>query len=152
MDDKLAIESFRFENEGETPYFEMIVKCHKIPSVNSQYGIGRHGQVYRSPELVKFEQELKDQIVIVDPKKNCPWIQPMEIYDVHFVFIMNKSFWKRDVSNCVKSTEDIIFRCLGVDDSRVLTHDDRKQFMKGDLEKIIFRINRSHFEWDYFNK
>ena len=68
MDDKLAIESFRYSNEGTNPYFEMIVKCHRIPSVNSQYGHGRNGQIYRSPELIKFEQELKDQIVIVDPR------------------------------------------------------------------------------------
>lgn len=152
MDDKLAIESFRYENSGDNPYFEMIVKCHKIPSVNSQYGIGKHGQVFRSPELIKFEQELKDQIVIVDPRKNCPWIHKDGTYDVHFGFIMNRSFWRRDVSNCVKGTEDIIFRCLGVDDSRVLRHFDSKQYMKGDLEKIIFRINWSTFEWDYFNK
>ena len=152
MDTQLAKESFNYSNEPGNEWIIMIVKCHKIPSVNSQYNHGKHGQLYRSPELVQFEQELKDQIVLCDPVKLCPWIKPDGLYDVTFDFIMNRSFWRRDVSNCVKGTEDSIFRCLGVDDSRVLRHFDSKTYLKdAEFERVIFKIQPSNHKWNRLN-
>jgi len=149
METSLALETFRYNNEEK--WFEIVVKCTHIPSVNSQYQ--HYGSMtWKADSLVQFENELQDQLVLADPKKHCPWITRDEVYDVHFNFLMNRNFWKRDVSNCVKSTEDILFRSLNVDDSRVLRHFDAKSFFYSDFERVLIRVCKSNFNYNYFNE
>lgn len=147
----LSLQSFKYDNDEK--WFEIGLKCTCIPSVNSQYGINTYsGSVYKAEYVIKFENEMKDQLAYANPKKYCPWITPQETYGTKWNFIMCYSFWKRDVTNCIKSPEDTLFRSLGVDDSHVLESYQCKSFIKGsDWEYIFIRVWVSRFNWNYFN-
>lgn len=149
MDTGLAITSFKYDNEEM--WFEFVLKCTQLVSVNSMYSPGRHG-MFKTPQTVRFENELKDQIILCDPVRHCPWIIPGMMFKVHFNFILKNNFWKRDTSNMVKSPEDVIFRALGINDSRVIEHHDTKSYLPGDYEYLIARISKSNFNPYYFKQ
>lgn len=150
MDTELSTSSFRYDNDDR--WFEMIVECSHIPSVNNQYMFNK-GRVFKAPVLVKFGEELAVQIKRCNPRSVCPWLIPDGVYDLHLNFLMNGNFWKRDTSNCIKSTEDVLFESLGINDNRVLRHFDTKSSIKkSKMEKIIMRVAYSDFDYDYFNR
>lgn len=151
MNSKIAMESFRFNNDEQ--WFEMMVKASEFISVNSMYGINKTGQVvFASEGLTKLQNELKDQIALVDPKSKCPWIVSTQVYYIRFNYILSHGFWKRDLDNMLKAVQDIIFTSLGVNDSHVIEHHNFKNYHKGDNEYLIFRIGISSHKYNQFNK
>lgn len=150
MDVGLALESFRYDNDEG--WFEMMVKCTEFVSVNSMYGINSARKViFASEGLTRLQNELKDQIVLADPKKHCPWISTQQVYYIHFNYILNHGFWTRDLDNMLKAVQDIIFECLGVNDSRVIEHHNYKNFRAADYEYLIFRVGISLHPYNQFN-
>lgn len=151
MDVELAINSFRYDNiEG---WFEMIVKASEFPSVNNMYGINRKTKaIYTLPHVEKFQGELKDQIIFTDPKKYCPWISEYNVYYIHFTFILNHGFWKRDLDNLLKSPIDVVFQGLGINDARIIEHHNFKTYRPGETEALILRVGLSNYKYNQFNK
>lgn len=151
MDIGLALDSFEFNNDE--CWFQMILKCTKLPSVNSMYGINTGtGAVYKDESTYRFEKELKEQIAYCDPKSKCPWIEPYIPYGWVLNFVFGNGFWSRDASNMVKSPEDVIFRSLGLNDARVVEGHIYKSYFYGKYERIIIKVFKSNFDYNYFSK
>lgn len=113
MDTRLALESFEYDNKKGS--FMLILKCMSIPSINKAYGQrGKGGGLYLLPEVVDFINQLKDQMILTDPVKKCPWLNKKNIFSLSINFVLNHSFWSRDTDNLGKKTQDAIFDCLGV--------------------------------------
>lgn len=149
MDIGLALETFKFDNEK--CWFEMCLKCTQFPSVNSMYGINvGTGAVYKDERTILFENELKEQISYCDPLKHCTWIDSFIAYGWTMNFILKQSFWSRDVSNMVKSPEDVIFRSIGINDARVVEGKMYKSYKPGRYERLIVRVFSSDFQYDFF--
>ena len=62
---------------------------------------------------------------------------------------MNKQFGRRDLSNCQKIIEDILFGgTLGLNDSRVLTWRTWKSYLpESDKELIMIKLSESNFDF-----
>lgn len=149
MDVGLALESFKYDNEK--CWFEVMLKCTQFPSVNSMYGINTGtGAVYKDERTILFERELKEQLVYCDPVRYCTWIDPYIAYGWKMNFIIKHSLWNRDVSNMVKSPEDVIFRSIGVNDARVVEGHTYKSYKPGNYERLIVRVYSSDFQYDFF--
>lgn len=150
MDTELAFDSFRYNN-SET-WFELILKATAFPSVNQSYGINtRNKTIYTLPHVIQFQNEIKEQVILIDPKSQCPWITESQVYYIHFTFILNHSFWSRDLDNMLKAAQDCIFSCLSVNDARVIEHHNYKNFRAGDYEYLIVKIGLSLYPYDQFN-
>jgi Holliday junction resolvase RusA-like endonuclease len=150
MDTELAFDSFRYDNDEH--WFELIVKATAFPSVNQLYGINtRSKTVYLLSHVVKFQGEIKDQIILTDPKSHCPWINNNNVYYINFTFILNHSFWSRDLDNMLKTVQDCVFNSLNVNDSRVIEHHNYKNFKPGDYEYLIMKVGLSNYPYNQFN-
>jgi Holliday junction resolvase RusA-like endonuclease len=150
MEIGLALDSFRYDNE--VCWFEIVVKTTEFPSVNSLYGINRRSKIiYTLPHVVKFQGELKDQIILTDPKLHCPWVADSQVYFFHSTFILNHKFWGRDLDNLLKSPIDVIFQCIGVNDARIVEHHSFKNFKPGDYEYLILKVGLSQYPYNQFN-
>lgn len=151
MDVNLALDSFRYDNDEH--WFQLILKCTKLPSVNSMYGINTGtGAVYKDAHTYQFETELKQQLAYCDPLSHCDWIEPSIPYGWHMNFLFGQSFWSRDASNMVKSPEDVIFRALGLNDARVVEGHIFKSYYYGKCERLIVKVFESKFDFSYFSK
>lgn len=151
MDTKLALESFTYDNDKMM--FEMMMKCVEFPSTNRLYGINsRTKVVYTLPEVARFKCDIKDQIIIADPKKYCDWIVPNANYRIDFSFILKKNFWIRDIDNMIKVVQDAIFECLDVNDSRIIEHHNYKNIRdNSEYEYLIVRLSISDYDYTQFN-
>jgi hypothetical protein len=149
MDYSLALTSFRFDNDAH--WVEFVLKCTSLVSVNAMYSPGKaRGGFFKTPEVMRFENELKDQIIRCDPVASCPWIINSERYGSSYSFILNHNFWNRDCTNLIKSPEDVIFKCLGINDARVVENHATKSFVEGKFEYLIAKIYLSKFDVYYF--
>ena len=150
METGLAFDSFRYDNEEG--WFEIVVKATEFPSVNNTYGINtKTKSIYTLPHVVKFQNEIKDQLILTDPKSRCPWIKGSTSYYVQFTFILNHHFWSRDLDNMIKCTQDCVFSSLNVNDARIVEHHNYKNFKEGDYEYLILRVGVSDYDYNQFN-
>lgn len=151
MDTKLALESFTYDNDKMM--FEMMMKCVEFPSTNRLYGINSKTKViYTLPEVARFKSDIKDQIILTDPKRHCWWITPNANYCVEFSFIIKKNFWTRDIDNMIKVVQDAIFECLDVNDSRIIEHHNYKNIRNNsEFEYLIVRLSISNYDYTQFN-
>lgn len=151
MDTSLATESF-IHNDEEM-WFEMVMKCTKFPSVNSLYGINTTNKVvYTLPNVVNFLNELKDQIILTDPRSECKWLTNDKTYYTKFVFILKDNFWIRDVDNMVKEPQDAIFSSLKINDAKIIENHNFKCYKPSMYEYLIIRVGVSKFDYNQFNK
>lgn len=150
MNSKLAIDSFHFDNDKL--FFEIMVKCTEFPSTNRLYGINSKTKVvYTLPHVAQFKSDIRDQIILSDPKKHCWWITNTTTYRVDFSFILKHHFWSRDIDNLVKVTQDAIFECLDVNDSRIVEHHNYKNLRENsEFEYLIARISISGYDFNQF--
>jgi len=150
----LDINKNSFEYNNMDQYFELILRCEKpIPSTNKLYGVKTSSEFYLLPEVTEFLNLLKDQLVLTDPVSHCPWINTLNSYSLTFNFILNHSFWKRDLDNLIKKTQDVLFECISVNDRSVIElHTFKSYYEKSEYEYIILRLGVSHFNWNYFNE
>ena len=150
MDIGLALKSFRYDNEE--CWFEIVVKATEFPSVNNLYGINsRSKNIYVLPHVVKFKGELKDQIILTDPKSYCPWLVNSGVYFFHSTFVLNHKFWGRDLDNLLKIPIDVVFQCLRINDVRIIEHHSFKNFKAGDYEFLILKVGISSYPYNQFN-
>lgn len=149
----LAVESFKYDNDE--CWFEMMVKCKEFPSVNNMYGINTRSKVvYTLDHVHYFKMQLKDQIVFTDPKDHCPWIATNQVYYLALIFMLKHGFWRRDLDNMIKSTQDAIFQCLGINDARIIELHNYKNELSSDSpsEYLIIKVGLSNYQYNKFKK
>lgn len=135
----------------------LILETDHIQSVNNLYQARvaytkarkAYPVIYKSPEVISYIKEITDQLENVDFRKDYPWIYESKYFDITAQFVMNKSFGRRDLSNCQKIIEDILFGgALGLNDSRVLTWRTWKSYLpESDKEMIMIKLNESNFDF-----
>lgn len=146
MSSSLAINSFRFDNEQH--WFEMMLAADQFTSVNSLYGINRRtGAIYMLAAPRHMKETLQDQLTVLDPVSQCPWISPDMVYSVEYNFVLKSEFWKRDIDNMIKVVQDAVFECLHVNDSHIIEVRSRKMLRAGDNEYLILRVGESNFDY-----
>lgn len=151
MDASLAVHSFRSYNDDKS--FEMIIKCTKFPSVNSLHGINTHTRVvFDLPHVTQFRNEFRDQLIFADPRKNCPWLSPSDIFFFAAKFILKENYFSRDLDNCVKVTQDEIARAIGINDSHIIETHFYKCFRESEWEYLILRFGVSNFNYREFDE
>jgi Holliday junction resolvase RusA-like endonuclease len=150
MDTILAEASFRCENIHEQ-WFEMMFKVTEFTSVNSLHGLNsKTGAVYDQPWTIKFKNEMADQLIAADPKKNCPWITYESNYYIACTYIIKHHMWSRDCDNMHKITQDCICNAIGINDSRIIEIHNYKAYRPGDYEYLIARFGISHYNYQQF--
>jgi len=98
----------------------------KFVSVNSLYNCrlsyvaGRPKAVmYKNPEAVRVENEIKEQLRAVDFSEYIDWLKNTKQFELNLKFILKKNVTHKDASNLIKSLEDIWTRFvrddLGID-------------------------------------
>lgn len=143
--------------DNEKKELILILETDYIQSVNNLYQARvaytkareAYPVIYKSPDVVSYIKEITDQLESVDFKSNYPWIYESKYFDITAQFVMNKQFGRRDLSNCQKIIEDILFGgTLGLNDSRVLTWRTWKSFLpESDKELIMIKLSESNFDF-----
>lgn len=151
MDFELADNALRYDNDAQS--LELILKVDTFESVNSMYGINRRtGAVYLLPGPRKFKSMIHEQITYIDPIKYCgDWITYEGVYSASYSFILRYEFWKRDVDNMIKMTQDAICECLHINDSHIVELSGNKLFKPGSSEYLIFKFRRSNLNYMQLN-
>lgn len=95
----------------------------KIPSVNSMYkpksSFGKSfAWLYKDTKVETFQEKVielakKGPFAAIDAYKD-----DINYIDIQYTFLLDKNFYKRDVSNMIKMTEDALMSVTGVDDSK----------------------------------
>lgn len=145
------------DNNLDKREISFILSTDKIVSVNTLYNarIGRKAGkaypiIYKSPQAVNFSQEIEEQLLTLDFKTLAPWIWEVEYFDYTVQFVFNSSFNARDVDNCQKLSQDVLFRHLGLNDSRILSLHAWKSYLpKSKEELIMIRLNESTFNFRF---
>lgn len=140
----------------------IILSTSHIESVNNLYrarvayksnGPGKkktaYPVIYRSPEVLKYLDEVSEQLEKVDFKSQHPWIFESDYFDVTVQFVMNKSFNSRDLDNCLKIITDALFgKTLELNDSRIVSWKAWKSYLPESPEEyIMIKLERSNFEF-----
>lgn len=153
MDSDLAFKSF--ENNEDEQWFQVMLKCSEFPSINSAHGYRLRGEtdarIFDQPWVVKFRGEIRDQLILLDPKKKCKWLNPNDIYYLYIKFILKSYFWNRDYDNCIKIFQDEIFNALHINDSHIVEGHQYKSFRPGDYEYAIIRVGISNYNYKEFS-
>lgn len=132
MTDSTNIHTFKIEYDG------------KIPSVNQLYLTGRKGYkvwTYQNPVATQFKNYIQEQL-----EEQGIWDQLEQYQDkdiginLNLSFVLHHNFWKRDVSNLIKATEDAIVNAGGLDDRYNLIVDSRKIYNDIDESEYIVII------------
>lgn len=146
----VAAKSFEFDNEAR--WFQILLKCTEFPSVNSCHGINTKTRVvFDQPWVVEFRGEIKDQLIFIDPRKNCPWIDNRSIYYLYIKFIMKDKFWSRDYDNMIKIFQDEITRAININDARIVEGRQFKAYRPGDSEYALVRFGVSDYNYNEFS-
>lgn len=115
-----------------------------IPSTNYLYKPGIRKK--RFPYLYKHESvvEFQERVIALARETDLSLLRDVSFsqFDLSLVFLIRDRFWRRDVSNMIKATEDALVEIIGVDDSRVISITARKerQVCKEEGMEIIIRL------------
>lgn len=143
------------ELKSESNEITVILSTTHIESVNSMYQarVGKKGGksfpiIYKSPQAVRYIDEITSQLSLIDFHKDCPWMFDSGCYfDVTVQFVMNRSFNSRDLDNCLKLTTDAIFgHTLELNDSRIVSWRAWKSYLPESPEEyIMIKLSKSNF-------
>lgn len=136
----------------------------KFVSVNSLYNCklsyvaGRPRAVmYKNPEAVRVENEIKEQLRAVDFSDYIDWLKNNKQYELNLKFILKKNVTHKDASNLIKSLEDIWTRFvrddLGVDydDSMHVKVTSEKSYIpnaSNEYALLVLRESRVNIRYD----
>jgi len=147
----LSTESFTFNNDKKE--FSLVLKADELPSTNQMYGYGRGGYKFLLPHVRDYKASLREQIAMADPLKHCKdWLHDNNVFHLQLQFIIKQSFFKRDLDNFNKATQDAIFEALNINDARIIELSIKKSYKEGTDEYIIINLSQSEFDWQYYNK
>lgn len=110
-----------------------------IPSVNKHKEVGRGGKhMFKNPRVRKYQEEIKEQL-----KGSC--LENVSSPDspvlrVGFKFYFKNRYWRRDVTNMIKATEDGLKDVLGIDDGRTVYITAEKIRTSEKIEKVEIKV------------
>lgn len=147
----ISTNSFNYNNDER--WFEIMIKCDELVSINTAHGMNtRTKVVYDNPWTVRFKNQLKQQLIMSDPVKNCPWITYGEIYYLTIYYLFKSGFWSRDLDNVHKITQDIISDACKINDSHILEINLKKFYKPGDYDYAIIKFGTSSLDYNRFIK
>jgi hypothetical protein len=136
----------------------------KFVSVNSLYNCrlsyvaGKPKAVmYKNPEAIKVESEIKEQLRAVDFSDYIDWLKSNKQYELNLKFILKKNVTHKDASNLIKSLEDIWTRFvkddLGVDydDSMHVKVTSEKSYIpnaSNEYALLVLRESHANIRYD----
>lgn len=136
----------------------------KFVSVNSLYNCklsyvaGRPRAVmYKNPEAVRVENEIKEQLRAVDFSEYIDWLKSNKQYELNLKFILKKNVTHKDASNLIKSLEDIWTRFvrddLGInyDDSMHIKVTSEKSYIpnaSNEYALLVLRESKANMRYD----
>lgn len=136
----------------------------KFVSVNSLYNCklsyiaGRPRAVmYKNPEAVRVENEIKEQLRAVDFSEYKDWLKSTKQFELNLKFILKKNVTHKDASNLIKSLEDIWTRFvrddLGInyDDSMHVKVTSEKSYIPNATNEyalLVLRESRANMRYD----
>lgn len=130
--------------------FQMVLKWNKLESVNKMYMRTSTGMTL-SPESRKFKREVAKQVRIQLP--NPLPFNNKDVFKLSLQFVLKSRFFIRDTSNFIKLVEDCIFDELDINDARNIELECKKSyFPDSDYEFVLVTIEKSTFDYEYFQK
>lgn len=134
---------------------DFMVPVSYIESINKLYSYNsRTKKVFTSNEARKYKSELLDGISKINfHSGNEDWLIKHQNYNLSLQFILKTRYYDRDTSNMIKMTEDVLFKHLGYNDSRVVEGHQYKSFIgdRGDGKEFVrVRLAKSDFDVNYF--
>ena len=118
----------------------------KIPSVNQLYLTGRHGSrvwTYINPVVADFKKFIEKELIKQGIADQFEQYNGKEIgVEINFSFVIHENYWRRDVSNLIKATEDAIVNAGKIDDRYNLIVDSRKILNDLDDSEYIILVLR----------
>lgn len=122
----------------------------EVPSANLLYAAGTKYNSnktwwYKLDHVKKFQNNLIFKL----NRANLGDLFKPEDYpnlSVHMVFLMTGSYNSRDVTNCVKATEDALHKVLKVDDSKTIKFTAEKYRAPGLCEWVLIYIKDTSSE------
>lgn len=129
----------------------IILSCDHITSVNNLYNarVGKkNGKpypiIYKSPDALALTQDIEPQLDSINFEEDAKWIWEADYFTLTIQFVMNRGINSRDCSNCIKLTEDILFRRLKLNDSRNIDLHAYKRFLpEASEEYIMIELSKS---------
>lgn len=93
-----------------------------FPSVNEMYKVGRasggRSWIYLDPNIKDFKEWVVSSLVQQEAREKFAEFKKKDVMiNMRLIFSFSQNFWKRDVSNLVKATEDAIKDSILIDDS-----------------------------------
>lgn len=99
----------------------VIESVESLPSVNDMYKVGRNSYggswIYLNPTVAKYKSLIKEKLIEQGVQEYFNKLENGKyVFKVNLIFMLNNNFWKRDVSNIIKATEDALTDATGHDD------------------------------------
>lgn len=120
----------------------ILVPCMRIPSVNELYLHNRQtGEVFKNPDTIRMIDQMRTFMSDNYSLNMFSWLNDMSRVHISYDFILKRSLWRRDLSNLIKCSQDVITRYIGIDDSQVLSIYARKSLRTNtDVEWVACTI------------
>lgn len=124
-----------------------------IPSINNMYMPRWNGKgLMLTPEVRSFKSTILNCLNDLDTRVNWnneyPWVfnDPWISLEIHVLF--NQSFYKRDASNIVKASEDVLAQFMQIDDRNNLEVTVKKFYVPSSpKEYLIFIMQPSTLDY-----
>lgn len=108
--------------------------------------------IFKNPEVVSYCQRMEEELLTIDFKTEAPWIWETQYFNLTTQFVLKQSFGRRDLDNLHKAYNDVIFRHLGLNDSRIVELHSYKSFLpEAKNEYIMFRLSESSHDFMFKN-
>jgi len=129
--------------------FNFIITDVKIPSVNSLYipkYVYQKGRrvclgMFMNPDAVKFKEQLQNQLYKDGYRRDEIKRYGTKFYKLSLVYVLKRSFLKRDTDNCSKCVQDSIMSYFDVNDVYVQsTHQEKFYNPKSDFESVLCKL------------
>lgn len=126
---------------------QLLLPTPRIPSVNELYLFNKTtGEVYKNPEVTRVIDQMRTFLADNYSLSYFRFLNRKSIVQISYDFIVRKSVLRRDVSNMIKSVQDIITRYIGIDDSQVISLYARKSFKKDLVLEYVNITIEDNFE------
>lgn len=137
----MVIVSNGMDTEDKYNVVVILPESMSIPSVNKHKEPGRGGKhMYKNPRVRAYQEEIVEQLKDSCVANIVTYEKP--ILHVEFRFHFKNRYWRRDVTNMVKATEDALRDVIGIDDGRTVhvTAEKIKHTEKREMVEISVKV------------
>jgi hypothetical protein len=94
-----------------------------------------------NPDAVKFKEQLQNQLYKDGYRRDEIKRYGTKFYKLSLVYVLKRSFLKRDTDNCSKCVQDSIMSYFDVNDVYVQsTHQEKFYNPKSDFESVLCKL------------